>query len=471
MRIPIPFAHQHGERKDKLVSSEKLINWSAHKTEVRGKEGFILIQRPGLVLEATIGIGPHRGSIEHDGVMYVVSGNGFYTVSTAQTVLFIGSIGTYTGRVSMDNNGTEIIIVDGQDGWIYNITAATLTQIADVDFVDAKQVIFFHGRFVVTKPGTGEFYISALYDGTSWAALDYANAEVDPDDLLSAVVTHQELWMFGEYTMESYLDTGNQLFPFEAQPGGFVEWGIAAIFSVAKGDNTVIWLAKNRSGQANVLVATGFSPKIVSTPAMEEAIAEYSTISDAYAFVIKPDNKDLFYVLTFPTANVTWVFNFSTRLWNKWESYGVGRFKIATHCFFNNKHYMGSSTDGKLYSLDSDTFTDDSDPLIRIATTQPYSDSQNRMKWDSLEVLFETGSGISTGQGSDPQAMLRWSDDGGHTYGNSIWRDIGKIGEYLIRSIWNKLGISRNRVYELTISDPVRATVIGAFAEVRKAKN
>lgn len=471
MRINIPFVRQHGERTARTLSSEKLINWSAQQVETHGKTLFALIQRPGLDLTTTINFGPHRGALEHDGAMYVVSGNRVYQFAADETVTFLGNTATSLGRVDMATNGTELIIVDGQDGWIYNSTAMTFAQITDVDFVDAQQVVFINGRFVVNRPGTGEFYISGVYDGTSWQSLDFATAEIDPDDLLALGVSHEELVLFGEFSTQFYHDTGNALFPFETQPGGSIEWGIAAPWSVAKGDNTIVWLAKTRAGQANVVKATGFSPTVISSPALEEAMAGYETIADAYAYVIKPNVRSLFYVLTFPTSNVTWVYDFATNLWHQWSSHGVGRFIGATHCYFNNRHYIGSSIDGKLYHLNDERYSDDTEPLERVAATSHIAEDQNRIFWHSLEILFDAGKGLSTGQGSDPQAMLRWSDDGGYTYSNSLWRSMGKIGEYGRRAIWRRLGQSRHRVYELRVTDPVPVTVIGAFAEISKGNN
>jgi hypothetical protein len=398
--------------------------------------------------------------------MYMVSGGNLYSVTTDETVTFIASINTYNGRVGMASNGVQLIIVDGADGWLYNSITKSWDQITDLDFVDAQQVSFFHGRFVVVKPNTGEFYISALYDGATWEALDFANAEVDPDDLKGLNVLHQELWLLGDYTTQIYVDTGNPLFPFEAQPGGMIEWGIAARWSAVKGDNTLIWLAKTRDGHGSVIKATGYAPQIISSDALEEAIGLYGRIDDAYAFVIKPNDKSLWYVLTFPSANVTWVFDAATNLWHQWSSYGVGRFVGATHCFFNTKHYVGSDTDGTLYRLDATAFKDGDLPLERIATGVHVGNEQNLVFWHSLEVLFDAGAGLQTGQGSDPQAMLRWSDDGGYTYGNSHWRTIGKIGKYANRAIWRRLGRSRHRIYELTVTDPVNATVIGLYGQI-----
>lgn len=470
-RISVPFAAQYDARNQLTITTEKLVNWFAQGTRTHGKESFVLIQRPGLNLVETLSIGPHRGSYVHDGDMYVVSSNYVYKMDTTETFTVVGYLNSYTGRVGMASNGTELIIVDGTYGYLYNTNTATFTQITDADFVAAQQVVFIQGYFIVNKPGTGRFYISAQYDGTSWEALDFATAELDPDDLIALAVTHQELVLLGEHTTEFYFNSGNALFPFENNPGGAIDWGIAARWTVAKADNTLVWLAKTREGQISVVKATGFSPQVISNLALEQAILGYERIDDAYAFVTKGGEQSLFYVLTFPTGNATWVFDFSTNMWHQWSTYDVGRFNIATACYFNNKHYMGSHTDGKFYWFDKDSYADGDDPLIRTAVTSHVAHEQNEIFWHSYEILFDSGKGIVTGQGSDPQAMLRWSDDGGYQYSNSHMRPIGKIGEYRNRAIWRRLGKSRHRNYELTVSDPVQSTVIGAYAELSAGNN
>jgi hypothetical protein len=66
---------------------------------------------------------------------------------------------------------------------------------------------------------------------------------------------------------------------------------------------------------------------------------------------------------------------------------------------------------------------------------------------------------------TDPRVMLRWSDDGGHTWSNEHWASMGKIGEYGKRVIWRRLGMTtklRDRVYEISGSDPVKIAIMGA---------
>ena len=79
------------------------------------------------------------------------------------------------------------------------------------------------------------------------------------------------------------------------------------------------------------------------------------------------------------------------------------------------------------------------------------------------KILIEQSQETSTAK--DPQVMLRWSDDGGHTWSNETWASMGKLGEYYRRVFWRRLGMTlklRDRVYEISGTDPVKLAVMGA---------
>lgn len=468
MRMPIPFAGAFSERTAKAVSSQTCINWYPDIVETHGTQMMTLNMRPGLKLNQALSIGPHRGSMIHNGVLYVVSNNGVYSVSSSDVATRIGSLSTYSGFVGMASSGTQMVIVDGADGFYWNGT--TFTQITDLDFVDAVQVKFLKGRFIVNKPGTGQFYISADYDASSWLSLDYATAEVDPDNLIALEIDHQELWLFGDFTTEQYFYSGNTLFPFEPQPGAFTEFGCIAPWTVAKADNTIIWLAQTRSGGRQVVQATINNPIVISSGSLEERMNLFSTVNDAYSFVVKAPDKHLFLVLTFPTANETHVYDLATKLWHAWESFGVGRFRVATSCFAYGKHYMGDAINGNLYTFDASVSQDNGVNIVRSRKTDHSTNNLDRLFCHSLELLINVGQGLITGQGSDPQVALYYSDDGGNTYGNAHTESLGKIGEYNKRVKFDQLGEYRHRVWEVRISDPVPTTLIGAFAEMSKGR-
>ena len=464
MRQQVQFAGPFDERTEKAISAQTCINWYPVVVQTHGKRSMILKQRPGLKFDQELTAGPHRGMYIHDGFLYVVANNKAYKIDTDGIATLLGSMNTDTGFVGMASSGTELVIVDGTDGWRWNGT--TFTQITDEDFVDAVQVKFIKGRFIVNSPGTGRFYISASYDATTWAALDYATAEVDPDDLIALEVDHQELWTLGEYTNEVHNYTGNTDFPFESMPGGFTEWGCAAPWSIAKGDNTVIWLAQTRNGGRQVVKATGFVPTVISSDSLEERMTGFSRVDNAHAFVVKAADKHLFYVLTFPTDNETHVYDFATGLWHAWESYGLGRFRVATSAYWNNKYYMGDAINGNLYTFDADTYADNDESIVRSRKTEHHASNQDVVFCHSLEVLVNSGMGLESGQGEDPQIALYVSNDGGITFGNAKTRSLGIQGKYKKRVKWDRLGSYRHRVYEVRVSDPVDVTIIGAFAEI-----
>jgi hypothetical protein len=68
--------------------------------------------------------------------------------------------------------------------------------------------------------------------------------------------------------------------------------------------------------------------------------------------------------------------------------------------------------------------------------------------------------------GVDPKVMLEISNDGGASFGHEIWMSAGKVGKRLTRVRKNKLGWSRDRVYRISMSDPVKWIILGATEEV-----
>jgi len=233
--------------------------------------------------------------------------------------------------------------------------------ITDEDYPGADQVDFIDGFFVVTQDGEGTFWKSAAYDGTDWTGTDYATAEGDPDNVVAQLVDHREIWLFGSSTTEVWWNEGVNAFPFSRLQNAFIERGCAARFSVAKMDNTVFWLGDDRI----VYLASPYNPQRVSTHAIEQAIQGYSTVSDAYAFAYT-DEGHKFYVLTFPTEDVTWCYDMATQSWHEREYYernkvsqelGI-RHRANTYSRFNDCHVVGDYKSGILYKFNYSTYTD-----------------------------------------------------------------------------------------------------------------
>lgn len=460
--MKIPFALHSSELVTKGQSSERAVNCYAERAPEDAKTPLTLLGTPGLKLFGTIGTGPIRAMYVMGGVGYIVSGTELYSINSSGTGTLIGALTVASDYQMASNlaNPQQLFIRAGTAGWTYNGT--TLAEISDGDFPGASWVTYSDTYFLYGDPTTrGRFGISASLDGTSYAALDFATAEAAPDALVTGIVDHRELWLMGEESIEVWWDSGNADFPFERTPQAYMERGILAKKSVAKDDNTVFWLGDD----SMVYRAIEYTPTVISTHAVTTAIEKYTDLSLAEAFFYTQGGHK-FYVLNFPEG--TWVFDTSTDLWHERQSFDLPRWRVNTYMSVYGKTLGGDFLNGKVYELDPDTYTEDGDILLRTIISPVLDAESLRTTMQRLYLDFDAGVGLTTGQGSDPEVMLQWSDDGGKTYSNEHWRSIGKIGKHDQRAQWRRMGQfgSKGRIFKLTMSDPVRFGLIGADAAV-----
>jgi hypothetical protein len=389
--------------------------------------------------------------------------------------LLLGPIASATTPVSMADNGSLVMMVTGSAGYFIDPVAATITQITDADFVGGDKVGFLAGRFIWNKPGTGQFQWTELY-GTNIDSLSFSTAEASPDVIVSQIVGFGELWEFGVNSTEVFQPSGDADTPFVKVQGAAMEIGCAAKNSVAKIDSSFLWLGRSDEGSGVIWRSINYQPQRISTHAIEFAIAGYSRIDDAEAFTYQQEGHS-FYVLSFPTANVTWCYDVSTGLWHQrgWRNPTSGLLERARpNCQmqFNGETVVGDRNSNTLCYLQLDTYLDVLDTIVRRRAAKHISNDLRRVFYNSFQLDFESGVGIPEASGgstpvvgSDPQAMLDWSDDGGHTWSNEHWASIGKIGQYRRRVKWRRLGTSRDRIFRVTISDPVKVVIVGASLE------
>jgi len=484
------------------AADNRMVNLFPEIVPEGGKEAAFLNRAPGLTLLATVGTGPIRGLWTFNGVGYVVSGLELYSINSSYTATLLGTV-SGTGPVSMADNGTQLFIACNGPSYIYNSLTNVFVQITDPDFPGALTVGYLDGYFVFIQPNTQKLWVTALLEGTSVDPLDFASAEGSPDNLVSMIVDHREVWLYGTNSVEVWYDAGNADFPLQRIQGAYNEIGCAATFSVAKLDNGLFWLGADARGQGIVYRANGYTGQRISTHAIEYAIAQYGNISDAIAYTYQQEGH-AFYVLTFPSANATWVYDVSTQAWHERAAFSNGQFlRHRSNCqmAFNSEIVVGDFANGNLYAFDLDVYADNGSAQKWLRSWRALPTGQNnltRTAHHSLQLDCESGVGINNSGGtdptylltesglfittesgdfllavaegeptigSDPQVMLRWSDDGGHTWSNEHWAVIGKIGVYQQRVFWRRLGMTlklRDRVYELSGTDPVKIAIMGA---------
>ena len=458
MEIPIVGGAYQGRSRN--LNAQMCQNLYPVIDQEAGKHIVALFGTPGLVEFSNPNYaGEVRGLSVMNGFIYAVIGNRLYRITTAGTATqMTGTLSTSTGPVSMEGDGTYLMIVDGSKG--YTLTSTTLTEISDTDFPSNPSKVVYQDTFwLVSVEGTDSFYKSAANDPTSWAALDYASAEGKPDNVRTVVSFLRKLWMLGTDTLVVFYNSGDATFPYERYPGTFSHIGCGAAASPGIVNNTLFWLGNDHHVYRN----EGFSPVRVSPYQIAYQIQTLSKQDDAIGFGYSQEGHD-FYVLTFPAANKTLVYDLTTQLWHtRASSKYDNRHPANCYAYFDGKHIVGHYSNGKLLYYDLDTFTDNGEVLRARRRAKAVHQNRLNIFHHSLEIEFEAGVGLQGSvQGSDPQVMMRYSDDGGHTFSNELWEDIGQIGEYENRAIWDKLGCSRERVYELTISDPVKRVILSA---------
>lgn len=457
---PVPLFGIGNFGKSANVSAQKRTNLYVEIQQDGEKGNLTLYPTPGLAQFVDFGASPTRGVWEKDNYMYLVNGTTLWRVANDGTKLSLGTLSTTQGRVDMCDNGTQIIVVDGANGYIYDIGAATFTKISAAGFSGADTVTFLNGYFIVSRPNSGQFAISGLYNGLTWNALDFATAESDPDNLVRVMVDTGIICLFGIKTTEFWGDSGALDFPFARIGASAIQWGLASRWTLAKFMDSLMFLRKNRLGQVQVCALKNYTAVAVSTPEMDYIFSQYPDVSNATAFAYMVSGHP-FYQINFPSGNESWLFDGLSMSWSKVSSNG-GRHLAEMQINYLNKSYVSDYANGKLYRLDPGVYTDNGMPIVRELVGR-HQMSGNWSVFDELWLDMESGVGISFGQGSDPQIMMQISKDGGHTWGPEIWAPFGKIGEYRRRAAFRRLGRARDWIFKFRISDPVKTVFVGAW--------
>jgi len=375
------------------VTAQERVNCYLEITPQGEKQKVVAYGTPGLTTFCNLGAFPVRGGISANGAIYCVVHSFFYKVDNAGTATQIGSISTDSGFVSMSSNGLQILISDGSlSGYIYTFYTGLLTLITDADYPAIRTNCFVDGYFVGNEINTGKYYISGLYDGTSWNALDFASAESNPDNIERVFEDHGGVMLLGTYTTEIVGDNGGQDFPF-SRIGYPIEWGLMALQSVAKlGDHTC-FLARNRMGECQVVLLSGYSPNKVSTPDIESILAKTRALESATAFSYM-QNGHQFYQLN--TVDNSFLYDLTSDVWTTVKSYGIDRHKANFGFNLVNKIIVSDYANGKLYTMRDDAYTDDGDPIVLEIVGAVNFNQFDRMAVHEMQVDCEVGSETRT---------------------------------------------------------------------------
>jgi len=372
-----------------------------------------------------------------------------------------GGTGTYTVNFSQTISSTTMY---GLNWSVLPSTDGAFQGGTNVDIVD--------NYFVYNRPGTQQFGASAVLSPIS-PVLSFSSKDGAPDNLVTLIVDHREIYLLGETSSEVWVDQGTNPFPFQRIPGTSTQHGIVTAFSVARLGNSFAYLSKNNRGTAQIVAMNGYVPQRISNHAVENSLTG-QTITDAVAWTYQLEGHEV-YVISFPSIQLTWCYDVTSQMWHKWlYTNNLGQYeRCRGNCaaVFQGYVLVGDYSNGKIYHLDKTIYTDDGQNVRRLRRAPHLVADFQREYFDELQIQFQPGVGLSTGTGDDPQAMLRWSNDGGSTWSNEHWTSIGRMGKYTNRAIWRRLGTARDRIFEVSVSDPVKCVIVSANLKATQGEN
>lgn len=441
----------------------------------KNSEPAVMISTPGLEFMQTIGAGPIRATytLSNQQVMYVVSGSQIFQLSGAlSTPILIGALLTSTGKVSVADNGIQVLFVDGQFGYYVTIGETVVHQITDSHFYPADLVTFQDGYFILNKKGSSSFFISDL-NAVTFPPLNLTPKTGNSDILVAAFSNNRELYLLGANTTEIWYNAGQSgTTPFVRQDGRFSQVGCAAVHSIARLAESFFWLGSNAQGGGVVYTLANAMPTRISTNAVEYEIQKLGDLSGAVGYGYQQEGH-YFYALNIPGSSTTWVYDATVEQWHERQSTVdgvIGRNLAQTHCVIDGQHIVGDYRNGNIYKLNLDCYTDNNESRYVMRQSPHVAANLSRIFYKLFEVDFQFGvglvdNGINSANSVNPRVVLEISNDGGATWGNAIYGSLGQIGQYNHRARWQRLGHSRDRVFRISCTDPVKIQILSAMLD------
>lgn len=533
--MQIPFVGGAYLGRSTAIDTSQSINFFVEMSaDQTAKAPLSLVGTCGVKLWQRFGTAPIRGLYRFGGYLFVVCGTALYRVDVDGNTSTVGSLNTDTGSVYFTDNGiaaagvggNQMLILDYTYAYVYDLLDNTIQVHPSANFPTAAVTAAYMDGYVVAAKDSMGITVSELYDLSTYNGLAIAAAIATPDNIRTIVNLHQQLFIIKEFATEVWYNTGTATqdgCPFARVSGAVIDYGTAAAKSTARGDNSLFFLANQRVGDGTgsfigVVQLQGYTPTVVSPPSIVYRMTQMTDMASAEAFCYVSEGH-LFYQVTFPNDNATFVYDASTKLWHERSTYTdktevefdtdgyptpkmllpnkTNRHLASCYVFYDGMHLVGDYRTGNVYEMSSQYYDDNTEPIISTRITPLLTDKTNTDPIFISRVTVDMESGAGTGEtylnpygtgyladgsifadglhfagstieltaGGNPSAFLSWSDDSGKTWSGEYEAAIGKQGEYLTRLIWRRLGAARNRAYKLRISSPIKKIITLASVE------
>ncbi|WP_315809453.1 hypothetical protein [Pseudomonas sp. C9-3] len=410
----------------------------------------------------------------NNGRFYGVAGNAFYRIipGTPWAFTLLGTVGANTTPVYPVDNGLTVVAVDGTAaGYTIDMSTDAFGVVSNSAFYGSSRIDLSDDYLLLNRPGTNQFYIS-LFQQVDFDALDFAAKSGFSDNLVAVAAAKRQVYLLGELTTEVWFNDGSADFTFSRMPGAFIQHGCVAVGSVQQMDGSLYWLSRSKEGHCVFFRTENYEAGRISTHAIEQAISAYPRVDDATAFTYQQDGH-FFYQVTFPTADATWCFDLATGQWHErtWlDAQGKEhRHRANCHAFFQGMTLVGDWEDGRLYEMRTDVYQDDGGPIRRVRSFPHLLEDDNRIHYHEFTAAIQVGEGRADSF-DDGELRLRWSDTAGRSWGTSVSQSFGTRGDFLKTPTFRRLGLGRDRVFELSWMANTKTALNGAFIRTESGR-
>ena len=446
-----------------LADAERTVNWYPVKVGSRyAKARIILCPSPGFSTFCTTGAVGGRALFTMNNRTLGIIGGSFGEVFSNRTFTPYGTVAQDGNPATITMNGTvgnQAFATSGNNGYALDLATNAVTLVLTGQSLMAGML---DGYFLNFDGLTGRLYVSDI-NSTVFDPTQFVQRTSAPDTWKAMIVNPPDIWLIGSLSGDVFYDAGTFPFPLAQRVGLNFKYGIGSPFSLAAQGTSVMWLSQTTEGAGIVVRTQGYQPVRVSTDAVETKIAEYAratTINDAEAFMYQ-EQGHTFYVLRFPTANATWVYDIEMEQWHERTYWNAAQnredaWKARVHTFAFGQHLTADPSTGTISTMSSTNPTELDGAVIRRIRRSPGVFTEHRnIPIRVWEIYLEAGTSLQSGQGSDAVVMARTSDDGGKTWAGEQWKSIGLVGQYDTRVRFFQMGIPEDRVYELVVTDPL----------------
>lgn len=377
------------------------------------------------------------------------------TGATATATLTGGAITAISVVTGGKNYATPVVTVTSSG------SGATATaNLTSSSFPPSVNDIECQDEFgIAITTNSQEISSSSVTDLTDWPALNIGSTTGQANTNVALVSFERQVYILGTTKSEIWWNAGTTPFTFERVSNTYLECGCVSASTVTISTKSIFFLGRSANGGIQVYQLVNYIPNIISQQ-INYIINTYSTIDDAYAFMYTQEGEE-FYVLTFPTEGITWVYSLLTQQWHIRQSLISGHLAQwfpSCYTYNYNKHLVGDSQSGNIYQLSTSTYQENGQPITRTLVTHPYYSNGEAVSCSRLQIDFDQTPGATLSN-----INLYVSRDGGYTFGDAKPAIPVQTSDGEWRCYWTRLGRARSWVFKIETTLNNKVIILGAW--------